>query len=103
MVQAQAATLRRIGEGGLNEASAAGPEGPGPGSLGGPGRRDREVVSTVDIVRHPSEAEQVLRMLPGHLRGLKELPPEAGLYSSQRLLFSPYLHMKGGNPACKWM
>ena len=42
-------------------------------------RRDREVVSTVDIVRHPSEAEQVLRMLPGHLRGLKKLPPEAGM------------------------
>ena len=41
--------------------------------------RDREVVSTVDIVRHPSEAEQVLRMLPGHLRGLKKLPLEAGV------------------------
>ena len=37
------------------------------------------MVSTVDIVRHPSEAEQVLRMLPGHLRGLKKLPPEAGM------------------------
>ena len=33
----------------------------------------------MDIVRHPSEAEQVLRMLPGQLRGLRKLPPEAGL------------------------
>ncbi|CAK0735069.1 hypothetical protein CVIRNUC_000523 [Coccomyxa viridis] len=74
--QAQAASLRRITQGGLDEASILYAEGLA-GSSGEAGRRDREVVSTVDIVRHPSEAEQVLRMLPGHLRGLKKLPPEA--------------------------
>ncbi|CAL5225440.1 g8258 [Coccomyxa viridis] len=74
--QAQAASLRRITQGGLNEASAVGAEGL-ESSLGEAGRRDREVVSTVDIVRHPSEAEQILRMLPAHLRGLKQLRPSA--------------------------
>ena len=41
-LQAQAATLRRIGQGGLNEASAAGME-TAEGGLGEAGRRDREV------------------------------------------------------------
>ena len=76
-MQAQAASLRRITQGGLNEASAAETEGL-ESSLGEAGRRDREVVSTVDIVRHPSEPEQILRMLPGLLRGLKTLRPRAG-------------------------
>ena len=76
-MQAQAASLRRITQGGLNEASAVGAAGL-ESSLGEAGRRDRDVVSTVDIVRHPSEAEQILRMLPAHLRGLKQLRPSAG-------------------------
>lgn len=76
-LQAQAASLRRITQGGLNEASAVGAAGL-ESSLGEAGRRDREVVSTVDIVRHPSEAEQIMRMLPGQLRGLKALRPRAG-------------------------
>ena len=42
-LQAQAATLHRIGQGGLNEASAAGMEA-AEGGLGEPGRRDREVL-----------------------------------------------------------
>ena len=46
----------------------------------------------MDIVRHPSEAEQVLRMLPGQLRGLRKLPPEAGAPASARLLTS---HVRG--------
>ena len=76
-LQAQAASLRRITQGGLNEASAVGAEGL-EGALGEAGRRDREAVSTVDIVRHPSEAEQILRMLPAQLRTLKTLRPTAG-------------------------
>lgn len=82
--QAQAATLRRIGQGGLNEEAAldqAGPAGSGGGGglsnarRGAPGG---ENVSTVDVVRHPSEGEQVLRMLPALLRGLRGLPAAAG-------------------------
>ena len=76
-MQAQAASLRRITQGGLNEASAVGAAGLD-SSLGEAGRREREVVSTVEIVRHPSEAEQILRLLPGQLRGLKALRPRAG-------------------------
>ena len=80
--QAQAATLRRIGQGGLNEEAAEGL--PNLAALPGGGRRQAggENVSTVDVVRHPSEAEQVLRMLPAHLRALRRLPPAAG---TQRL------------------
>ena len=76
-MQAQAASLRRITQGGLNEASASWAEGL-ESSFGEAGASDRNVVSTVDIVRHPSEAEQVLRMLPAQLRGLKKLPRDAG-------------------------
>jgi hypothetical protein len=76
-MQAQAATLRRIGQGGLNE-EALELAGGAAGGAAEAGRREQENVSTVDIVRHPSEAEQVLRMLPGHLRSLKHLPARAG-------------------------
>ena len=74
-MQAQAATLRHIGRGGLDEEAAmqaGGDRAAGASDMG------RELVSTVEIVRHPSEAEQVLRMLPGQLRGLKHLPQRAG-------------------------
>lgn len=75
--QAQAATLRHIGRGGLDEEAGV---ASGSGGLPELGRREAENVSTVDIVRQPSEAEQVLRMLPGQLRSLKHLPPRAGLH-----------------------
>ena len=77
-LQAQAATLRRVGQGGLNEDALELVEGAGRSGGDAAGRREHENVSTVDIVRHPSEAEQVLRMLPAHLRGLKHLPARAG-------------------------
>ena len=32
----------------------------------------------MDLVHHPSEAEQVLRLLPAQLRALRSLPPAAG-------------------------
>lgn len=35
-------------------------------------------VGGVDLVHHPSEAEQVLRLLPAQLRALRALPPAAG-------------------------
>lgn len=66
-----------MGQGGLNEDALELVEGAAR-AAGNAGRREHENVSTVDIVRHPSEAEQVLRMLPGHLRGLKHLPARAG-------------------------
>ncbi|EIE26712.1 hypothetical protein COCSUDRAFT_59229 [Coccomyxa subellipsoidea C-169] len=72
--QAQAATLRHIGRGGLDEEAAMQAGGDG---AAGASDMGRELVSTVEIVRHPSEAEQVLRMLPGQLRGLKHLPQRA--------------------------
>lgn len=74
-MQAQAATLRHIGRGGLDEEAAMQAGGDG---AAGASDMGRELVSTVEIVRHPSEAEQVLRMLPGQLRGLKHLPQRAG-------------------------
>ncbi|CAL8467045.1 g6581 [Coccomyxa elongata] len=72
--QAQAAMLRHIGRGGLNEEGGVASASDGVPEVG---RREGENVSTVDIVRQPSEAEQVLRMLPGQLRSLKHLPPRA--------------------------
>lgn len=81
-LQAQAATLRRIGQGGLNEQAAEPTSAHG---AAGAAEAGREVVSTVEIVRHPSEAEQVLRMLPGQLRGLKHLTPRAGAPLSSTL------------------
>ena len=35
-------------------------------------------VGGVDLVHHPSEAEQALRLLPAHLRALRGLTPAAG-------------------------
>ena len=79
-VQAQAAALRQVGRGGLNEqagSSHQGPQGLGEGSSGGQ-RGEASAVSTVEIVRHPSESEQVLRILAAQLRALKHLSPQTG-------------------------
>lgn len=57
-LQAQAATLRRIGQGGLNEASAAGMEA-AEGGLGEAGRRDREVLlSAVTFISWPDHLKK---------------------------------------------
>ena len=80
-MQAQAAAVRQVGRGGLNEqagSSGADPSGIEGGSAGVQRRGDTTAVSTAEIVRHPSEAEQVLRILASQLRALKHLSPQTG-------------------------
>ena len=78
-VQAQAAALRQVGRGGLNEqAGASNQDTAEEGASGGQRRGDTTVVSTAEIVRHPSETEQVLRILATQLRSLKHLTPQSG-------------------------
>ena len=78
-VQAQAAALRQVGRGGLNEqAGASNQDTAEEGASGGQRRGDTTAVSTAEIVRHPSETEQVLRILATQLRSLKNLSPQTG-------------------------
>lgn len=81
-LQAQAAAVRQVGRGGLDEQVGAALEDAGPSGepSGEPGHRraDATAVSTAEIVRHPSETEQVLRILATHLRGLKNLATSTG-------------------------
>lgn len=78
-VQAQAAALRQVGRGGLNEqAGASNQDTMEEGVSGGQRRGDTTAVSTAEIVRHPSETEQVLRILATQLRSLKHLSPQSG-------------------------
>ena len=78
-MQAQAAALRQVGRGGLNEqAGASNQDAAEEGASGGQRRGDTTAVSTAEIVRHPSETEQVLRILATQLRSLKHLSPQAG-------------------------
>ncbi len=80
-MQAQAAALRQVGRGGLNEqagSSSQDPSGLDEGAAGVVRRGDATAVSTTEIVRHPSETEQVLRILATHLRALKTLSTQAG-------------------------
>lgn len=81
--------LRRVGRGGLNEAtgpsdeaesSLLGDAGP---SLEGTGHRSAVVAGT-EIIRQPSEAEQVLRLLTTQLRSLRSLPASSGAAISLR-------------------
>lgn len=60
--QAQAAALRRVGQGGLNEATGEHAIGAADGGDGTSRRQDASVSET-QIVRHPSEVERVLRLL----------------------------------------
>lgn len=81
LLQAQAAALRQVGRGGLNEqagSSSQDPSGPDEGAAGAVRRGDATAVSTAEIVRHPSESEQVLRILATQLRALKHLSAQAG-------------------------
>ena len=81
-LQAQAAAVRQVGRGGLNEqagSSGQDPSGVDDGPAGVQRRGDATAVSTAEIVRHPSEAEQVLRILAAQLRALKHLNPQTGI------------------------
>ncbi|KAL0019181.1 hypothetical protein WJX77_000293 [Trebouxia sp. C0004] len=80
IIRAQAAALRQVGRGGLDEqagSSSQDPSGPEEGAAGTVRRGDATAVSTAEIVRHPSETEQVLRILATHLRALKHLSAQA--------------------------
>lgn len=73
--------MRQVGRGGLNEAGTA-PQGDAHLGEATQRRADAAAVSTAEIVRHPSETEQVLRILATHLRGLKGLAPSTGLHTA---------------------
>ena len=78
-VQAQAAAVRQVGRGGLNEqAGSSNQDVSEEGPSGGQRRGETTAVSTTEIVRHPSETEQVLRILAAQLRALKHLSPQTG-------------------------
>ncbi len=81
LLQAQAAALRQVGRGGLNEQAGSSNQDSNDFEEGPPGgqrRGDASAVSTAEIVRHPSETEQVLRILAAQMRGLKHLTPQTG-------------------------
>ncbi|KAK9841676.1 hypothetical protein WJX74_009916 [Apatococcus lobatus] len=81
--QEQAKTLRRVGRGGLNEATGPTVEAEAAlaaeagTSLEGTGHRSGVVAGT-EIIRQPCEAEQVLRLLTTQLRTLRNLPASLG-------------------------
>ncbi|DBA99603.1 TPA: hypothetical protein ACH3X3_012177 [Trebouxia sp. C0006] len=80
IIRAQAAALRQVGRGGLNEQAGSSSQDPSSldeGAAGAVRRGDATAVSTAEIVRHPSESEQVLRILATHLRALKHLSAQA--------------------------
>lgn len=77
LLQAQAAALRRVGQGGLNEvAGEAGEDAAASSLLAGddPRRRNDNLISDTELQRQPSEAEQAIRLLVGQLRLLRGLP-----------------------------
>ena len=76
--QAQAAAVRQVGRGGLDEEAGASRDEGVPSGEASHRRGEATAVSTAEIVRHPSETEQVLRILATHLRGLKSLAPSSG-------------------------
>ncbi|KAK9810177.1 hypothetical protein WJX72_006177 [[Myrmecia] bisecta] len=83
--QAQAATLRRVGQGGYkeqaglleNDEAGDGGAGRAKDTYMSRGVRTQEGVSGTEVIRQPSEAEQVLRLLLGLLRSLKGLDAHA--------------------------
>jgi hypothetical protein len=64
--QAHLAAMRRVGRGGLNEEAADNDE-PATAAAGAGARRQDTAVSEAQVVRHPSEAERVLRLLQQQL------------------------------------
>lgn len=76
--------MRQVGRGGLNEQAGSSNQNPlEEGVPGGQRRGDATAVSTAEIVRHPSETEQVLRILAAQLRSLKHLSPQTGQHVSK--------------------
>ena len=85
--------MRQVGRGGLNEQAGTSQQNPlEEGVSGGQRRGDATAVSTAEIVRHPSETEQVLRILAAQLRSLKHLSPQTGQPASTSKLVQ----------ACRW-
>lgn len=88
-LQAQQATLGRIGMGGLGESAShaqaeAGLAGNGPlGAEGAERRGDAGGVAHADVVHKASEAEQVLQLLIQQLRNIQKLAPAAGQQAVQ--------------------
>ena len=83
VLQEQAKTLRRVGRGGLNEATGPSEEaGAAPAAEAGTSSENTghrsAVVAGTEIIRQPSEAEQVLRLLTAQLRSLRNLPASSG-------------------------
>ena len=73
-------SLRQVGRGGLGEAQDHAQAEAGLSDRDGMLRRGVDTgVATAEIVHHPSESEQVLRLLTGQLRALRRLPAEAGM------------------------
>ena len=82
VLQAQAAALRRVGQGGLNEAAGEGDVAAvgGPSSSAAPPgfrddgpRRGDTLVSETEVQRQPSEAEQAIRLAVSQLRNIRGL------------------------------
>lgn len=83
-VQAQAAALRRVGQGGLNEEAGEAADDSNDADLGlvpeDARRRNDQLISDTEVQRQPSEAEQAVRLLMGQLRLLRGLPAsDAGM------------------------
>lgn len=82
-LQAQHAALGKVGRGGLGEDASLAEMEDGAAEKGK--RRGEDTgVAHADVVHHPSEAEQLLRLLLAQLRNLRRLPPEIGAYSLPR-------------------
>ena len=71
-LQAQAAALRRVGQGGLDEAAGEGPSVAASDAGNGQTRgRHGDVVAGSDLLRQPCQADDAIRTLAQQLRGLK--------------------------------
>ena len=83
-LQAQKAALRRVGQGGLDEAAGEGPSVPDEESAPGQARgRHAETVAGTDLQRVPCQADDAIRVLTQQLRArgnsrASKLTPEQG-------------------------
>lgn len=76
-MQAQHASLARVGRGGLGEDSGLGDAEAPMNGLANSRRGEATGVAHADVVHAPSEAEQLLKLLLAQLRGLRDLPKDA--------------------------